>query len=568
MANGVKDKFNDAHKWAVSATNKMADQVSDKHSWLNKHTNGAVKTMFTGIKKTYKSGYNTVQDYTQTWRDLMTGKWSKLGGDMKKFSKDALSTVGSYFKTGYNTLNKLTGGRLGDMFDKVKSIGGSIVSYFKKLPGRIADGIRNGWHAVESAFVHLGNGMLSGIGKGVNGVIGGIDWILKKVSAPTIKPWKVPQFATGGNAYGLSVVGEKKKHELIKYPDGRMELSPNKATLYNFKQPVKILGGDKTESLLKSIPKFGLGTWLGSAVDFVKGGFSKIADGAEGFWNAVMHPKQLLDTAVDKFTDLTGLKGTILDMAQGTVKTVASDALGWLKNKLTLAGNPSGSGVERWRPYVKRALAMNDLSTSKSMIDRVLRQIKTESGGNPKALGGDDGLSDGRAMGLMQVKPGTFAANHFPGYDNIWAGLDSLLAGLHYAKNRYGAGLSFLGQGHGYANGGIVTTEQMAHIAEGNKAEMVIPLTNQNRALQLMYQALDYFKGNGNSGTQQTQQQTTPDNSQLIQAMQQTNQLISQFMQLFSQTQFGITNQQVYNANKQVSDQNTRIRNLAMGVVN
>jgi 4-diphosphocytidyl-2C-methyl-D-erythritol kinase len=34
---------------------------------------------------------------------------------------------------------------------------------------------------------------------------------------------------------------------------------------------------------------------------------------------------------------------------------------------------------------------------------------------------------------------------------------------------------------------------------------MVIPLTNQNRALQLMYQALDYFKGGsgGNGGTVQ-----------------------------------------------------------------
>jgi SLT domain-containing protein len=567
MANGVKDKFNDAHKWAVSATNKMADQVSDKHSWLNKHTNGAVKTMFTGIKKTYKSGYNTVQDYTQTWRDLMSGKWSKLGGDMRKLSKDAISTVGNYFKAGYNTLNKLTGGRLGDMLDKVKSIGSSIVSYFKKLPGRMADGIRNGWHAVESAFVHLSNGMLSGIGKGVNGVIGGIDWILKKVSAPTIKPWKVPQFATGGNAYGLSVVGEKKKHELIKYPDGRIELSPNKATLYNFKQPVKILGGDKTESLLKSIPKFSLGTWLGSAVDFVKGGFSKIADGAEGFWNAITHPKKLLNTAIAKFTDLSGLSGTIKDMAEGTVKTIANSSLKWIKEKLAM-GDPGGSGVQRWAPDVKRALGMLGLSTSESMISRVLRQVKTESGGNPKALGGDDGLNDGRAMGLMQVKPGTFAAYHLKGFADIWKGFDNMLAGLNYAKHRYGSGLSFLGQGHGYANGGLVTTAQIASIAEGNKAEMVIPLTNQNRALQLMYQALDYFKGNGNSGTQQTQQQTTSDNSQLIQAMQQTNQLLAQFMQLFSQTQFGITNQQIYNANKQVSDQNTRIRNLAMGVVN
>jgi SLT domain-containing protein len=72
----------------------------------------------------------------------------------------------------------------------------------------------------------------------------------------------------------------------------------------------------------------------------------------------------------------------------------------------------------------------------------------------------------------------------------------------------------------------------MAHIAEGNKAEMVIPLTNQNRALQLMYQALDYFKGN-DSGSG-SQKQLGGDNSiltdlltKLLTATLQQNQILA-----------------------------------------
>lgn len=117
-------------------------------------------------------------------------------------------------------------------------------------------------------------------------------------------------------------------------------------------------------------------------------------------------------------------------------------------------GDPGGAGVQRWKSDVESALGKIGLSTSASMVSRVLRQINTESGGNPKAMGGTDGLADGHAEGLMQVKPGTFRAYHLPGHNNIWNGYDNMLAGLNYAKHRYGSGLSFLGNGHGYANGG------------------------------------------------------------------------------------------------------------------
>lgn len=159
------------------------------------------------------------------------------------------------------------------------------------------------------------------------------------------------------------------------------------------------------------------------------------------------------------------------------------------------SGNPSGSGVQRWKSDVKRALSKLGLSTSASMVSRVLRQINTESGGNPRAMGGTDGLADGHAMGLMQVKPGTFRAYHLPGHNNIWNGFDNLLAGLNYAKHRYGHGLSFLGNGHGYANGGIATTPSIFGEAG---PEMAIPLsmTRSDRANQLLGETIVHMAKN------------------------------------------------------------------------
>lgn len=125
------------------------------------------------------------------------------------------------------------------------------------------------------------------------------------------------------------------------------------------------------------------------------------------------------------------------------------DPLKWLKEN-----DGGGKGSGKWKGTVKKALKMNGLPTSAKYVNAWLKQIETESSGNAKAMGGTDGLADGRAQGLVQVKPGTFNANKFKGHGNIMNGLDNLLAGIRYAHRKYGnGGLGVVGKGHGYATG-------------------------------------------------------------------------------------------------------------------
>lgn len=139
------------------------------------------------------------------------------------------------------------------------------------------------------------------------------------------------------------------------------------------------------------------------------------------------------------------------------IKKQTGGMMSWIQ-KFIAPINDSSTGadndVQSWSGDVKKALSKLGLSTSSSMVSKILKQIQTESGGNAKAMGGNDGLADGNATGLMQVKPGTFKAYAVDGHNNIMNGYDNILAGLNYAKHRYGSDLSFLGQGHGYANGG------------------------------------------------------------------------------------------------------------------
>lgn len=171
--------------------------------------------------------------------------------------------------------------------------------------------------------------------------------------------------------------------------------------------------------------------------------------------------------------------------------------------------NSGGSKVAgtkgNWTGTVVRALKMAGLPTSQAYINAWNQQIKTESGGNPNAIGGTDGLNDGRATGLVQVKPPTFNAYKLAGHANIMNPLDNLIAGMRYAKTRYGSSLlSVIGRGHGYKTGGIAKFPQVASLAEEGWEEVIIPTNPARRSdamALLAYTAMKIMpKERGGSG--------------------------------------------------------------------
>ncbi len=147
----------------------------------------------------------------------------------------------------------------------------------------------------------------------------------------------------------------------------------------------------------------------------------------------------------------------------------AIDPLKWAKD------NPSKGGGGGMLSNVITALKIAKLPVTQKYINAWMKQIETESGGNARAMGGNDGLADGNAMGLVQVKPGTFKANQGKGMGDIWNPVHNLVAGMNYASKTYGSSLlDVIGHGHGYAEGGIINSPEIAWLAEGGFSESVI----------------------------------------------------------------------------------------------
>ncbi|QBA71082.1 peptidase M23 [Lactiplantibacillus plantarum] len=233
-------------------------------------------------------------------------------------------------------------------------------------------------------------------------------------------------------------------------------------------------------------------------------GISKVHGGGYGTFAGYGRVPGLSDsTSSDKSSKSSGLLGTIK-------KQVGSGFWKFISKLADMFGdggssNPGGSGVQRWKPDVIKALKKNGFEASASQVSAWMKVIARESNGDPTVVNNwDSNAKMGiPSMGLVQTIRPTFEAYKFPGHNNILNGYDDLLAGIHYMKAKYGSGASAFARvsgPEGYENGGIINTNQLIEVAEHNKPEMILPLTNKSRANQLIAQASQVV--NGNNGSQ------------------------------------------------------------------
>lgn len=451
----IVDKFSDVGEWFGdkfgAARKAVTDKFSDIGTWFGRR----------------KADIQNAQSSVSTW---FSTKYQSARG----YVNSAFSNVGTWF-----------GGRKSDIQNNMKSVSG----WFKSTFQTAYKGVTDSFGKIGDFFKGIGKEIKKPIIGAMKAILNGVNWVYEKLGGGKnhFNVAQLDKYANGTNGVSHDTVGivndqaGSTYREMVQFPNGKTIIPKGRNVMLPMPKGTKVLPADQTASLM-NMPHFKKG--IG---DFFGGAWAKFKDFTGNIADYISNPKKLVQMAIDKFTDFSGYLEPGLSMAKNAVRGTVGIATKFIKDKLKdFGGSGSGvnykpsAGVEQWRATAKKALELTNQFTEAN-LNRLLMQMKSESGGNPNAINNWDinakmGIP---SKGLMQVIDPTFKAYAMKGFDkNIYDPMSNILAAIRYTLARYGS-LERGWKGHGYANGGFPKVGEMFYARESGP-ELVGKIGNRS----------------------------------------------------------------------------------------
>lgn len=496
-------------KWNTDLWNGMTGNAKWEKD-LHKQFDNAKKEYDRYSKQQLKSEQIMQKERQKNWNNFWSGlskKSRSAWNDMSKHASSGMqslrstiakhsSSVSKTWDNTWSTMKKITVGAWQVIrqhsSNGMETVRGAISSGM----GRVSSIWNSGWNSMANFFKGIWSGIKQAAADGMNGVINVINAAIGGIN----KVWSFftghgtglgnighVHFAQGGTVHRhLSVINDGDGpdwKELVQTPDGGLFMSQERNWTGFLPEGTRVYSGPETRQIMNAVgvSHYADGGIVGDVeegIDWAKGSLDNLGSWMGDKIDAIMDflddplkaVKGLLKKATDGMTDKLGHYG---ELATGALDKLTQPISDWFKKNLEPIldkleeANPGGAGVARWRPFIKRAAKMEGIALTPTMMQKMLTQINTESGGNPGAIGGTDGLADGHATGLLQFKPGTFRSWIWHGHGNIMNGFDQILAAFNALQHGGEGGWGNFGiPGKGWATGGEITSQQFGWVGD------------------------------------------------------------------------------------------------------
>lgn len=501
-------------KGITSAFSKLWLQV--KKVWQTAW-NGLVKVasaIWKPISKPIQAGMKLIQSLIRIGLNLISRLWenevnfwakiiSIVWNTIKKvvtagmrsleaIIKPVLKVISDVWNSTWNAISSFFGNVWNGMSKTGKSVFGGLRDWMGGILDAISKKWSDVWNGLASAFSGIWDGIKSVAKSGWNAIIGfintGVDGINsvihffggKSETVPKLK--KLAHGTSANDRDELALVNDEggdTYQEAIVRANGKVEIPKNRNQL------VFLNRGDEVIPAKKTAEMFGLNQYAKGKKGWLSAAWDNVKDWAGDTFEAIE------DALKDPLGVLTGLfhkgKNTATaiwhDMGDGAANYLPKVGVEWFKKELQkledalTPSNPSGSSVERWRPYIEKAFKELHVTATEGKINKLLRQIKTESGGNPLAWQGihDRNSGGNEARGLLQFAGSTWAADALPGHKDWRNGYDEILAAIAVLERGGEGGWGNVGNNHGWVNGGWADRPSIFAEVKGEKELAINP---------------------------------------------------------------------------------------------
>lgn len=441
LINMVRNAFNRLRSVLTSIMNTIRSVFRTVWNAIRNIVMSIVTPLINRVRSAFNSLRNALSNILNTIKNTFSRVWNSIRDTVTRIANrlsDAVSRTFNRMKDGLTRIMNNLKDAITKVWDKVKTSFTDVADGIKKGVEGTFNKMKDSLESIIKGITGFVDDMVDGVKKGLNKLIDGVNWVADKIGMDKLPKVELSTGTTSTNKHNnlitngkinrdtFATVGDRGRgngtggfrNEIIRYPNGKMILTPDTDTTAYLPKGSMVYNGKQTQQMM---PQFSTGT----LADFLGGaGETRRANkGMQGDFkdNKVGHTKDgkgINKLVSDNQGGIFRKIGSAVKSVVGKAKDIVGDVMDYVKDPSKLVDKVFDAfGLDFG--FLEGSMFNNALT---GMIGKLKKGISTFFKGGLDAAGSGDGSS---FQGYRKTTP--YSPNApVPGYPTSFNG------GRHY----------------------------------------------------------------------------------------------------------------------------------------